>query len=253
MNLTKGHTQLIIDTCLKHGLLRNQAAYVLATAWHETAHTMKPVREYGGETYLRKKKYYPYVGMGFVQLTWLENYQKATKELGVDFVSDPKKLLQPVYSAEILVIGSKEGWFAGDKKGRHKLSRYITLTKSDYVNARRIINGTDKASLIAGYAKEYEADLKRIGYGETAAVVPTQPKPIPNPTLPDIAVDAGATKDTDVVLVEGPKKDETQVVIVTTPKPDSTTPVAPPSKTGLMAIFAILGTIIAAAIKYFGG
>jgi len=184
MDLDKGHTRLIIDTCLKHGLLRNQAAYVLATAWHETAHTMKPVREYGGEAYLRKKKYYPYVGMGFAQLTWLENYQKATKELGVDFVGNPKKLLEPAYSAEILVIGSRDGWFAGDKKGRHKLSRYITLAKSDYVNARRIINGTDKASLIAGYAKEYDADLKRIGYGEKASPAPVQPSPAPKPAEP---------------------------------------------------------------------
>lgn len=184
MDLDKGHTRLIIDTCLKHGLLRNQAAYVLATAWHETAHTMKPVREYGGEAYLRKKKYYPYVGMGFVQLTWLENYHKATRELGVDFVGNPKKLLEPVYSAEILVIGSRDGWFAGDKQGRHKLSRYITLAKSDYVNARRIINGTDKASLIADHAKEYEADLKRIGYGEKASPTPVQPSPAPKPTEP---------------------------------------------------------------------
>lgn len=179
MDLDLGHTRLIIDTCLKHGLLRNQAAYVLATAWHETAHTMKPVREYGGEAYLRSKKYYPYVGMGFVQLTWLENYKKASKELGVDFVSDPKKLLQPVYSAEILVIGSRDGWFTGKK-----LSDYITLAKSNYVSARRIINGTDKALLIAGYAKEYNLDLKRIGYGEKASPLPVQPSPAPKPAEP---------------------------------------------------------------------
>jgi len=179
MDLDKGYTRLIIDTCLKHGLLRNQAAYVLATAFHETAHTMKPVREYGGEAYLRSKKYYPYVGMGFVQLTWLENYKKASKELGVDFVSDPKKLLEPAYSAEILVIGSRDGWFTGKK-----LSDYITLAKSNYVSARRIINGTDKALLIAGYAKEYNLDLKRIGYGEKASPAPVQPSPAPRPAEP---------------------------------------------------------------------
>jgi len=179
MDLDKGHTRLIIDTCLKHGLLRNQAAYVLATAWHETAHTMKPVREYGGEAYLRKKKYYPYVGMGFVQLTWLENYKRASKELGVDFVSDPKKLLDPVYSAEILVIGSRDGWFT-----TKKLSDYITLAKSNYVAARKIINGSDKATLIAGYAKEYNLDLKRVGYGEKASPVPSQPSPAPKPAEP---------------------------------------------------------------------
>ena len=87
MNLDLGDTRLLIEACKTHGLLRNQAAYVLATAYHETAHTMKPVREYGGETYLKKKKYYPYVGMGYVQLTWDYNYKKASDKLGVDLVS----------------------------------------------------------------------------------------------------------------------------------------------------------------------
>lgn len=162
MNLTLGDTRLLIDVSKKHGLLRNQLAYLLATAYHETAHTMKPVREYGGETYLRSKKYYPYVGMGYVQLTWLANYEKASKKLGVDFVSNPKLLLEPRYSAEIIVIGMRDGWFTGKK-----LSNYITLQKSDFEGARRIVNGTDKASLIAGYARTYDALLKAEGYGET--------------------------------------------------------------------------------------
>lgn len=161
MDLKKGHTRLIINVCAAHGLLRNQAAYVLATAYHETAHTMQPVREYGGETYLRSKKYYPYVGMGFVQLTWRENYEKASKKLGVDFVSNPKLLLKPEHAAKILVVGSRDGWFTG-----RKLSDYITLQKSDFKGARKIINGTDKASLIAGYAKSYEKLLYAEGYGE---------------------------------------------------------------------------------------
>lgn len=161
MNLSTGDTRLIINVCAANGLLRNQAAYVLATAWHESAHTMKPVREYGGEAYLRSKKYYPYVGMGYVQLTWRENYEKASKKLGVDFVSNPKLLLKAEYAAKILVIGSRDGWFTGKR-----LKDYITLQRSDFKGARRIINGTDKASLIAGYARTYDALLKAEGYGE---------------------------------------------------------------------------------------
>ncbi len=160
MDLSLGDTRLIIDTCKARGLLRNQCAYVLATAYHETAHTMKPVREYGGEAYLKKKKYYPYVGMGYVQLTWKENYQKASKELGVDFVANPKLLLEAKYAAPILVVGSMDGWFTGKK-----LSDYITLQKSDFTNARRIINGTDKAAMIAGYAREFDDLLTAEGYG----------------------------------------------------------------------------------------
>ena len=35
MNLDLGDTRLLIETCKTHGLLRNQAAYVLATAYRD--------------------------------------------------------------------------------------------------------------------------------------------------------------------------------------------------------------------------
>lgn len=161
MNLTLGDTQLIIAEAKKQSLLRNQLAYVLATTYHESGHTMKPVREMGGETYLKSKKYYPYVGMGYVQLTWRKNYEFVSKKLGIDFVANPRLLLDSKYAVPILVSGMKEGWFTGKK-----LSDYITLQKSDFVNARRIINGIDKADLIASYATEYDKLLKANGYGE---------------------------------------------------------------------------------------
>lgn len=71
------------------------------------------------------------------------------------------------------------------------------------------------------------------------------------------AVDAGATADTSVVLVDGPKKDETTVVVVQTPKHDPAAPALPQKatvkKTGLMALVAIITAIGAAIVKYFGG
>lgn len=176
MNLTDGDTELIIETCRQAGLLRNQCAYVLATAYHETAHTMKPVREYGGETYLKKKKYYPYVGMGYVQLTWRENYERASKKLGVDFVKYPKLLLEPRYAAPILVTGMKEGWFT-----TRKLSDYITISKSDFKNARRIINWMDKAATIAGHAASYDLLLRDAGYGEVRTPAKRQIAPTASP------------------------------------------------------------------------
>lgn len=166
MDLNLGYTRLIIDTAKRHDLLRNQLAYVLATAYWETARTMKPVREAywvnGAEAWRKKNlRYYPWYGRGFVQLTWERNYKLASKKLGVDFIAKPDDVMKPGHSAEILVIGSKEGWFTGKK-----LSDYITLQRSDFRGARRIINGTDKASAIAEIAREYDADLKREGYGE---------------------------------------------------------------------------------------
>lgn len=180
MNLNLGDTQLIIKECQKQGLSVYETAYVLATAYHETAHTMKPVREYGGETYLKKKKYYPYVGMGYVQLTWKYNYEKASKILGVDFVGNPKLLLDPKYAVVILVTGMKEGWFTGKK-----LSSYITNDHKiysdrliQYKSARRIINGTDKQSEIAEIAWTYLTDLQGKVPSEPVREVPKDHVPV---------------------------------------------------------------------------
>lgn len=160
ISLSLGDTQLIIDECKAQGLLRNQAAYVLATAYHESDHLVKPINEAGSERYLHSKRYWPYIGRGYVQLTWEKNYKFASAKLGVDFVSNPDLLLQPEYAKKILVTGMKEGWFTGKK-----LSDYIDLSHSDYVDARRIINGTDKALMIAAYARQYEDLLLKAGYG----------------------------------------------------------------------------------------
>lgn len=162
MNLKLGDTQLIIRECERQGLTLWETAYVLATAYHETAHTMKPVREYGGEKYLKSKSYYPYVGMGYVQLTWKHNYVKASKVLGVDFVKNPKLLLEPKYAVVILVTGMKEGWFTG-KSLKDYIDSVDEEDKEDlreFANARRIVNGTDKQVAIGEIALKYEQSLK---------------------------------------------------------------------------------------------
>lgn len=182
MNLNLGDTRLLIEAGRERGLLRNQLAYVLATAYHETAHTMKPIMERGGGKYLRSKKYWPHVGRGYVQITWLVNYQRASRALGVDFVAKPALLLEPRYAVPIIIIGMVEGWFTG-----RKLSDYITLTRSDFAGARKIVNGTDRANLIADYAKQYDAKLKAMGYGESeirrVAVADVMPDPVEDKPL----------------------------------------------------------------------
>lgn len=179
MDLSHGDGRLIIAACKKHGLLRNQCAYVLATSHHETAGTMKPVRETLASTDAKAKEllakawkagkmkwvtrdYWSggYFGRGYVQLTHEENYRKAGQMLGIDLVGNPSKALDPDVAGEILVQGMRDGWFTGKK-----LSDYITLSKSDYAGARRIVNGTDRADMISGYAKSYNALLMAEGYG----------------------------------------------------------------------------------------
>ena len=143
-------------------------AYVLATAWHETASTMAPIAEYGkgkGRAYGKPdaagRAYY---GRGFVQLTWQENYAKLGTLLGIDLVGDPDLALQPGPAAEIMCLGMAEGLFTGKSLGD-----YFDADTDDPINARRIVNGTDKAVLIAGY---YQKALLCVaaGWGE--------PKPV---------------------------------------------------------------------------
>jgi len=132
-----------------------QSAYILATAWHETAKTMQPVIEYGSEKYLKSKQYYPYIGYGYVQLTWLSNYKRMGDYLKIDLVKNPKLALQADIAARVMIVGMKKGMFTGKR-----LSDYINQHKKDYVGARYIVNGTDKAELIAGYAEIFEKALE---------------------------------------------------------------------------------------------
>lgn len=161
MNLDLGFTSLIIKTCKKHGLSTEATAYVLATCYHETNHSMMPVEEayYLGlekaQAHRKKLRYYPWHGRGFVQLTWEDNYKRAKAKLGIDFTGNPSLAMSPEHSAEVTVIGMRDGWFTGKK-----LSDYIGNGKVDFLNARRIVNGTDKAKLISDYATEYLKALR---------------------------------------------------------------------------------------------
>ena len=142
-------------------------AYMLATVYHECAQKMQPIEEYGkGAKYDYGKRLkmsrQPYndtpeifYGRGFVQLTWYENYDKAGRALGVDLLHNASQALRLDIASQILIKGMSEGWFTGKK-----LSDYIGGGKCDYVNARRIINGTDKAQTIAGYAGKFERALR---------------------------------------------------------------------------------------------
>lgn len=109
-----------------------------------------------------------------MQLTGRRNYVKAGKLLGVDFVTNPALLLAPQYSITILVTGMREGWFTG-----RKLSHYITLQRSRFVEARKVVNGDDRANDFAVAAKRYNAMLKADGYGVEEF----------KPPIPDLPID----------------------------------------------------------------
>ena len=171
---------LIVETCEKYNLTYPQTAYLLATTYHETGGTMKPIKEYGkgkgrkyatiytntegvkygiagsgGDTYLYSDYPHLYYGRGFSQLTHWVNYKFAGEQLGIDLINNPDLALEPKYAAEILVKGSKEGWFTSKK-----LSDHINDKSKNYYQARRVINSLDKAQLIASYAVVFEKALR---------------------------------------------------------------------------------------------
>lgn len=150
-------------------------AYMLAIDYHETAHTMQPIREKGGEAYLRSKPYYPWVGEGLVQVTWETNARKfgATK---------PGDLLSWPVALRALFDGMIDGMFTGKK-----LADYFTASKTDWTNARRIVNGTDRAALIAGYAKAFYAALQAAQTASTSQPVTRQPDDPGTPPAPPAA------------------------------------------------------------------
>ncbi|MBN9137842.1 MAG: hypothetical protein J0I92_17610 [Phyllobacterium sp.] len=160
-------TERIVDEGQNRGMALRQLAYVLATAYHETGAKMQPVREVGGEKYLRSKPYYPWVGEGLVQVTWEANARKFG-------ATAPGQLMEWPIALRAIFDGMSKGMFTGKK-----LADYIAGDRVDYVGARRIVNGTDKASLIAGYAKAFEAALKAGGYGGQGAQTAPTPQPAP--------------------------------------------------------------------------
>lgn len=142
-------------------------AYMLATTFHETGATMEPIMEKGSDKYLSKYDTGKlakalgntpqadgdgqlYAGRGFVQITGRANYRK----FGIE--DNPKKALELPTAVRILFDGMINGSFTG--KG---LKSYFNETNDDPVNARRIVNGTDKAQLIAGYHKNFLDALKK--------------------------------------------------------------------------------------------
>jgi putative chitinase len=151
---------------------RRKLAYCLATFKWETAHTMKPIDELGGSAYFNSR-YGPqtkvgkmlgntkagdgalFHGRGFVQLTGRRNYSKAKALTGADLLTDPDRAKEPELAYQIAVQGMIDGWFTGKKLGQ-----FIKEGQSpDFENARTIINGHDKASIIADIARRFNEVL----------------------------------------------------------------------------------------------
>jgi len=150
---------------------RRQLAYCLATFKWETAHSMRPIDEIG--TAARFNRLYGpqtkvgkilgntkegdgalFHGRGYVQLTGRRNYTKAKNLTGVDLLSNPDEAKDPDLAYQIAIQGMIDGWFTGKK-----LSQFIKDGVADFENARTIINGHDKATIIADIARRFSEAL----------------------------------------------------------------------------------------------
>lgn len=156
----------ILDACAGAAWPLSWTAYGLATAYHETAATLQPIREYGrgkGRKYGVPGKHGQIAyGRGYVQLTWDTGYEKADQKLGLGgrLTSNYELALDPEIAAAIMVRGMAEGWFTGKKLADYLPSDGPSSVQP-YREARRIINGTDKADLIASHAMTFQEALMK--------------------------------------------------------------------------------------------
>jgi hypothetical protein len=194
----------ILDEAGKRGTSLQCLAYILATAFHESAHTMQPVRETlastddkaisilekswkAGKLPWVKSPYWrkdsdgkSWLGRGLVQITHKDNYAK------FGLTADPSQAMQMATAIRVIFDGMEKGMFTGKK-----LSDYIGAGKCDYEGARRIVNGTDKAKAIARYASAFEKALNEAAYAEPIPVSAPPVRPAPPATIQPQPVASG--------------------------------------------------------------
>lgn len=153
-------------------------AYILATAFHETGATMQPVRETCADSDIeairRLERAFaagrlpsvrtPYwrmdaegrtwLGRGLVQLTHRRNYEAMSALTGIDLVTEPSRAMEMDVAVDILIGGMRAGSFTG-----RRLADHFGVGRADWSGARRIINGMDRADLVARHARLFRAAM----------------------------------------------------------------------------------------------
>lgn len=178
-------------------------AYILATAFHETGR-FRWLKEIWGPTAAQKRyegradlgNTMPgdgmrFMGRGLVHITGRRNYADWSKRLGVDLLANPELAERLDIAARILVQGMMLGTFTGKK-----LSDYVN-GKADYVEARRVVNGTDRSVMIAGYAAKFEQALEQAEF----AIEPPNRQPDDPGIEPEPATDPGGNVGFGVKLI----------------------------------------------------
>jgi hypothetical protein len=203
----------IIKECLRQGVTDvGQIAYILATVKGECGPGgyagalpggYSPVKEVGSNF-----RYDPWRGRGLIQVTWKNNYEKVKAASGRDVIADPDLLIKDFgLSCWAIVWGMKGGIYTGKK-----LSDYINGSSRDFIGARRIVNGTDKASLFDGYARQWLIDLPpyiSAAQGSVAAVATSTT----TTTTATTATTAATTPTTATTAVSEPLPEADKIMI----------------------------------------
>lgn len=183
-NLTREqNVDLLVRTALEYGITdRRQLAYILATAQHETDN-FATSREYDGPRQAIRNGYdggANYYGRGYVQVTHDHRYEQMATTLGDPRIrTNPDIVAQDArIGAQTTVVGMARGLYTGVG-----LDRYINSEGADYVGARAIVNGTDRAGLIAGYARNWEQQID--GIVDRVSAQGITPRPMPGSPMAD--------------------------------------------------------------------
>ena len=95
--------------------------------------------------------------------TGRDNPLRAGRALGVDLIANPERAADPAVGIPIMFEGMTGGWFTG-----------VSLDDVDdtesFVDDRKVINGTDRAALIATYAEAFQKALREGGYSSAASI-----------------------------------------------------------------------------------
>lgn len=147
--------KVVVNYCRSIGINRIETmAYILASIDHESKMGVY-LSEIGGSSMW----YDPFYGRGLIQITHQTNYDRFGKYLGQDFVNNKELVSELKWAVPIAVLGMTGLKGAPTFTGR-SLSEFINESGTDYYNARKTVNGTDKASHIADIAKRYETRLR---------------------------------------------------------------------------------------------